>query len=107
MAFAPWQELAKKAQASMKLQRDALAVKRKELAAMQKVWMAEEIKRRTDAGEQLGFKDSMNIMKETVGRMTRELVAERQRLSGLHGNIYDQQKKALGVRAERLHWGVA
>ena len=40
---------------------------------------------------------TFRAMKGTLGRMQRELNAERQRLAAIHGNIYDDVKKqALG-----------
>jgi len=87
-------ELAAKAMASAKLQRDALKAKQKELQAQQQVWMREEIEARQARGETVGAMDTFRIMKSTLGRLQRELLAERERLAAIHGNIYDQTKAA-------------
>ena len=45
-------------------------------------------------GEEVGAMATFRVMKSTLGRMQREMMVERQRLAALHGNIYDDMKKA-------------
>jgi hypothetical protein len=52
--------------------------------------MREEIEARQARGETVGAMDTFRIMKSTLGRLQRELLAERERLAAIHGNIYDQ-----------------
>jgi len=92
-------ELAEKAKRSMQLQKDGFKAKQKELQALQQVWMREEIEARQTRGEDVGAMETFRIMKSTLGRMQRELVAERERLASIHGNIYDNMKAASGVNA--------
>ena len=87
-------ELATKAAASAKLQREALKAKQKELSAMQQVWMREEIEARQARGEEVGAMVTFQIMKSTLGRVQREMAIERNRLASIHGNIFDDAKKA-------------
>jgi len=96
-------ELVRKQAASAKLQRDALAKKQKELQALQQVWLKEEMDRRLAAGEEVGVMAQMGILKGTLGRMHTEMMAERQRLAALHGNVYDSKEgaaKALEMPAD-------
>jgi len=83
-----------KAKTSAKLQQDALKAKQKELQALQQVWMKEELEAMTARGEDVGAMATFRVMKSTLGRMQREMMLERQRLAALHGNIYDDMKKA-------------
>lgn len=93
--------LAKKAAESARLQRDALKAKQKELQALQQVWMKEELDAMTARGEEVGAMATFRVMKSTLGRLQRELYAERVRLAAIHGNIYDDIKKeAMGNMAE-------
>ena len=92
-------ELAEKAKKAMALQQAAFKAKQKELQAMQQVWMQEELKKLQEQGIEPGAMDTFRIMKATLGRMQRELVAERERLASIHGNIYDNAKAAAGGMA--------
>ena len=72
------------------------------MQALQQQWMKDEIERRTAAGEDVGVMAQMRIVKATLGRMHKELMAERQRLAAVHGNVYDSKEgasKALGDMA--------
>ena len=87
--------LVKKGAESQRLQKAALAAKQKELAALQQDWMKEEIAKAEARGEQLGVMGHARILKATLGRMQRELLAERRRLAQVHGNVYDDPKDAI------------
>uniref|UniRef100_A0A7S2I2T1 Cation-transporting P-type ATPase N-terminal domain-containing protein n=1 Tax=Haptolina brevifila TaxID=156173 RepID=A0A7S2I2T1_9EUKA len=86
--------LMQKAKTSAKLQQEALKAKQKELQALQQVWMREELAAMEARGEEVGAMATFRVMKSTLGRMQREMMVERQRLAALHGNIYDDMKKA-------------
>ena len=88
-------EIARKSAESAKIQRVALAAKQKELQALQQaryrrdraemsvhaqVWMREEVAAAEARGEDLGMTGHFRIMKSSLARMQRELMAERRRL---------------------------
>ncbi|KAL1529584.1 hypothetical protein AB1Y20_000527 [Prymnesium parvum] len=93
-------ELARKQAESAKIQREALKKKQKELQAMQQVWLKEEMDRRLAAGEDVGVMAQMRILKTTLGRVHSEMMAERQRLAAIHGNVYDSKEGASKLLAE-------
>ncbi len=93
-------EIARKSAESAKIQRAALAAKQKELQALQQVWMREEVAAAEARGEDLGMSGHFRIMKSSLARMQRELVAERRRLQAVHGNVFDQKDAVAKMTAE-------
>ncbi len=75
--------------------KDQLDKKRKELTAkIQTVYLQEAIAARHAKGES-GFFVQIGALKDATARMQRELVAERQRLQKIHGNVFDDKPPSM------------
>ena len=75
----------KQAAEMAKLKKQEFDVKRKAIQAKQKEYMEQEVKRRMEAGEDVGFMAQVNIAKEVAMRMKREIQQEYQLLERKYG----------------------
>eukprot|EP00930_Biecheleria_cincta_P038547 TRINITY_DN26478_c0_g1_i1.p1 TRINITY_DN26478_c0_g1~~TRINITY_DN26478_c0_g1_i1.p1 ORF type:complete len:1488 (+),score=365.22 TRINITY_DN26478_c0_g1_i1:27-4466(+) len=82
-------EIAKRNKKQQKARQAYLWEKQKELQALQKVWLEEEMEARAQQG-QTGIMSQAGAVKASLGRLTEELKAAMKEYDKTHGNVYDQ-----------------